>query len=147
MRFMMMINANADSEAGKMPTEADLNAMGKLNEDLVRAGVLVDAGGLHPTSAGARITVEGGKRTVTEGPFPLTKELVAGFWMIQVKDKAEAIEWAKRVPGENLSIELRRLFEMSDFVEGGVDPETEALKKQPALEAEVSRQHGTQARS
>lgn len=147
MRFMLILHANADSEAGKMPSEAELNAMAKLDEELVKAGVLVDVGGLHPTSAGARIVVSGGKRTVVDGPFPLSRETMAGFWMLQVKDKAEAVEWAKRVPGDHVSLELRRLFEPSDFVAGGVRLETEALHEQPALDAEVSRQHGTRARS
>jgi hypothetical protein len=143
MRFMMIIKATPDSESGRMPSESELNEMGKYNEALVQAGVLVDGGGLHPSSAGVRVEVVGGERTVTDGPFAETKELISGFWMIQVKDKAEAVEWAKRVPGKNVSLELRRLFEMSDFIEGGVSPDNEALKKEPELAAEIHRQHGT----
>src|SRR5262245_27433101 len=122
MRFMMMIKANKDSEAGVMPSEKILAAMGKYNEDLMKAGVLLAGEGLQASSKGARIQFSGGKRTVIDGPFAETKELVAGFWLIQVKSKAEAIEWAKRVPFEDDSeygsegeIEIRQLFEMEDF--------------------------------
>jgi hypothetical protein len=120
MRFMMMVKANKDSEAGVMPKEELLAAMAKYNEELVKAGVLLDATGLQPSSKGARIKFSGGKRTVIDGPFAETKELVAGYWLIQVKSKEEAIEWAKRVPapfGEDQDgeIELRQLFELEDF--------------------------------
>ena len=120
MRFMMIVKASKDSEAGKMPSEQLLNAMGKYNEELMKAGALVDLHGLHPTSKGARIKFSGGQRTVIDGPFAETKELIGGFWIIQVKSKAEAIEWAKRAPaphGENAEgeIEIRQVFEMEDF--------------------------------
>ncbi|HTA66645.1 MAG TPA: YciI family protein [Bryobacteraceae bacterium] len=120
MRFMMIVKASKDSEAGKMPSEQLLNAMGKYNEELMKAGALVDLHGLHPTSKGARIKFSGGQRTVIDGPFAETKELIGGFWIIQVKSKAEAIEWAKRAPaphGENAEgeIEIRQIFEMEDF--------------------------------
>jgi hypothetical protein len=118
MKFMMMIKANAESEAGVMPSEELLVSMGKYNEQLVKAGVLLDGGGLHPTSRGVQITLNGSKRTVLDGPFSESKELIAGFWMIQVKSKEEAVEWAKRVPcaeGTETRLELRQLFEPSDF--------------------------------
>ncbi|MGI8743565.1 MAG: YciI family protein [Bryobacteraceae bacterium] len=120
MRFMMIVKASQDSEAGKMPSEELLAAMGKYNDELMKAGVLRDLSGLHPSSKGARIKFSGGKRTVIDGPFAETKELIAGFWMIQVNSKAEAIEWAKRVPaphgeGAEGEIEIRQLFELEDF--------------------------------
>src|SRR5438105_6209274 len=100
MRFMVLVKASKDSEAGVMPDTKLLVAMGKYNEELVKAGVLLAGEGLHPSSKGVRITFSGGKRTITDGPFAETKELIAGFWMIQVKSKEEAIEWASRVPFE-----------------------------------------------
>src|SRR5438105_9912520 len=100
MRFMMIVKANKDSEAGKMPSEELLSAMGKYNEELLKAGVLLELSGLQPSSKGARVRFSGGKRTVIDGPFTEAKELIAGFWLIQVKSKEEAIEWAKRVPCE-----------------------------------------------
>ena len=120
MRFMMMVKANKDSEAGIMPKEELLAAMAKYNEELVKAGVLLDATGLQPSSKGARIKFSGGKRTVVDGPFTETKELIAGYWLIQVKSREEAIEWAKRAPapfgeGEEGEIEIRQLFELEDF--------------------------------
>ena len=120
MRFMMIVKASKDSEAGKMPGEEVLTAMGKYNEELMKAGALVDLSGLQPSSKGARIKISGGKRTVIDGPFAETKELIAGYWIIQVKSKEEAIEWAKRVPpphgeGEESEIEIRQVFEMDDF--------------------------------
>src|SRR2546425_1609896 len=98
MRFMMIVKASKESEAGIMPDQKLLAAMGKYNEELMKAGVLLDLAGLQPSSKGARVKFSGGKRTVTDGPFIETKELIAGFWLIQVKSKEEAIEWAKRVP-------------------------------------------------
>ncbi len=98
MRFMVMIKADAESEAGVMPSQQLLTEMGKYNEELVRAGVMLAGEGLHPSSKGARVRFSGSKRTVVDGPFPETKELVAGFWLIQVKSKEEAIEWVKRMP-------------------------------------------------
>src|SRR5580704_6878533 len=120
MRFMMIVKASKDSEAGKMPSEELLAAMGKYNEELMKAGVLLDLAGLQPSSKGARIKFSGGKRTVIDGPFTETKELIAGYWLIQVKSKEEAIEWAKRVPaphgeGAEGEIELRQVFELKDF--------------------------------
>lgn len=120
MRFMMIVKASKDSEAGKMPSEELLTAMGKYNEELMKAGALVDLAGLQPSMRGARIKFAGGKRTVIDGPFAETKELIAGYWIIQVKSKEEAIEWANRAPaphGECAEgeIELRQIFELEDF--------------------------------
>jgi hypothetical protein len=118
MRFMVMVKATSDSEAGVMPSEQLLTEMGKFNEELAKAGVLLAGEGLHPTSEGARVKFSGDKRTVIDGPFTETKELIAGFWLIQVKSKEEAIEWVKRVPnptGEEGVIEIRQVFEAEDF--------------------------------
>jgi len=122
MRFMMMIKANKDTEAGVLPEEKTLAAMANYNEELVKAGALVDAVGLQESSKGARVKFSGGKPKVIDGPFAETKELIAGFWMIQVKSKKEAIEWAKRVPfdvdvhmGGEGEIEIRQVFELEDF--------------------------------
>lgn len=117
MRFMVIVKATKDSEAGVMPTEQMLAAMGKFNEELVNAGVMLAGEGLHATSKGARVKFEGnGKTTVTDGPFAETKELIAGFWIWQVKSKDEAIEWLKRAPFEpGDEVEIRQLFETADF--------------------------------
>ena len=118
MRFMVMVKANADSEAGMMPSQELLAAMGKYNDELVKAGVLLAAEGLQPSSRGARVKFSGTKRTVIDGPFAETKELVAVFWLIQVKSKAEAIEWVKRCPNPmegDSEIEIRQVFEAEDF--------------------------------
>ena len=120
MRFMIIVKASAESEAGKMPSVELMTAMGKFNEELVNAGVLLAGEGLHPSAKGARIQFDGPKRTVVDGPFAETKELVAGFWLIQVKSKEEAIEWMKRCPNpmEGPSeIEIRQVYEMADFGE------------------------------
>src|ERR1700675_3354585 len=102
MRFMMLLKADRTTEAGVLPTRKDLEAMGKYNEELVKAGVLLDAAGLQPSSKGAKVTFQGGKPQVTDGPFVETKELIAGYWMIQVNSKKDAIEWATRVPVDHL---------------------------------------------
>src|ERR1700693_1800267 len=120
MRFMMIVKASKDSEAGKMPSEELFAAMGKYNEELMKAGVLVDLSGLQSSSKGARIKFSGSKRTVIDGPFAETKELIAGYWIINVKSREEAIEWAKRVPnphgaGQESEIEIRQFFELGDF--------------------------------
>jgi hypothetical protein len=118
MRFMMLVKANEDSEAGVLPSKEILAAMGAYNEELVKAGVLLAAEGLHASSKGARVRFSGERRTVTDGPFTETKELIAGFWLIQVKSKEEAIEWVKRCPNPMLGeseIEIRQIFEMDDF--------------------------------
>jgi hypothetical protein len=116
MRFMVIVKADKDSEAGKLPSTEIFAAMGKYNEELVKAGVMLAGEGLHPSSKGARVRFDGKKRTVTDGPFAETKELIAGFWLWQVKSKDEALEWLKRAPFDGgTEIELRQVFETSDF--------------------------------
>jgi hypothetical protein len=120
MRFMMIVKASKDSEAGKMPSDELFSAMGKYNEELKKAGVLVDLSGLQASSKGARVKFSGGKPTVIDGPFAETKELIGGYWIINVKSKAEAIEWAKRAPAphgkdQEGEIEIRQFFELEDF--------------------------------
>jgi hypothetical protein len=119
MRFMMMVKASKDSEAGVMPSETLVAAMGKFNEELVNAGVMVDGSGLQPSSKGFRVKFSAGKRTIVDGPFTESKELIAGYWIINVKSREEALEWAKKVPspvekGEG-EIEVRQFFELEDF--------------------------------
>ena len=120
MRFMILIKADKNSEAGVLPDEQLLTEMGKFNEELVKAGVMLAGEGLHPSSKGARVKFSGEQRTVIDGPFPETKELIAGFWLWQVNSKEEAIEWVKRcpnpMPGDS-EIEIRQLFEAEDFGE------------------------------
>jgi len=116
MRFIVMVKANKDSEAGVLPTEEQLREMGKFNDELAKAGVMLAGEGLHASSRGARLTYSGSKRTVRDGPFAETKELVAGFWIWQVKSKQEALEWAKRIPFKNgEEVEIRQVFEAEDF--------------------------------
>ena len=118
MRFMVLVKATKDSEAGKMPAEELLSAMAKFNEEMVKAGVMLDGNGLQPSSKGARIRFTGNKRMVIDGPFAETKELIAGYWIIQVKSREEAIEWMKRCPNpyqQDGEIEIRQVFEFSDF--------------------------------
>lgn len=118
MRFMLIIKANEDSEAGVMPSEEVLTEMGKFNEELVNAGVMLAGEGLHPSSRGARVKYSNGDTTVIDGPFPETKELIAGFWLVEVDSLKEAIEWVKRVPnpdGDDWEIEIRQVFEADDF--------------------------------
>ena len=116
MRFMVLVPANQKTEAGVLPKEADLAAMGEFNEELVKAGVMLTGEGLHPTSKGARIKFSGGKTTVIDGPFTESKELIAGFWLIQVNSKEEAISWMRRAPfGEGVVLEIRQVFEADDF--------------------------------
>ena len=116
MRFMMLVKADKNSEAGVLPSKELIAAMGKFNEEMAKAGVLLAAEGLHASSKGARVSFSGRKRTVTDGPFTEAKDLLAGFWLIQVKSKAEAIEWASRVPfADGEEIEVRQVFEASDF--------------------------------
>ena len=116
MRFMVLVKASEESEAGAMPSEEILTAMGRYNEQLVQAGVLLAGEGLHPSSKGARVRFSGTDRTVTDGPFAETKELIAGFWLIQVKSRDEAIEWVTRAPFDGgTQIEVRQVFEASDF--------------------------------
>ena len=138
MQFMVIIKANAASEAGEMPSERLLTEMGKYNEELVKAGVMLAGEGLHPSSKGARVRFSGTKREVVDGPFSETKELIAGFWLIQVKSKEEAIEWVKRIPnpdGEESEVEIRQVFEPDDFGEA-YTPELRAQEQR--LRAEVA---------
>ncbi|CAN5891601.1 YciI family protein [soil metagenome] len=118
MRFMILVKANESTEAGVLPSEQLLAEMGKYNDELVKAGVLLAGEGLHPTSKGARVKFSGSKRTVVDGPFTEAKELIAGFWLIDVKSKEEAIEWVKCMPnptGEESGIEIRQVFDAEDF--------------------------------
>jgi len=119
MRFMILVKATKNSEAGKMPSQELLTAMMKYNEELVKAGIMLAGEGLHPSSKGVRVKFSGDKRIVTDGPFAETKELVAGYWLWQCKSKQEAIEWVKRcpnpMPGEDSEIEIRQVFEAEDF--------------------------------
>jgi hypothetical protein len=135
MRFMVIVKANKDSEAGVLPNTKILTEMGKFNEELVKAGVMLAGEGLHPSSKGARIRFSGGKRTVIDGPFTETKELVAGFWLWQVKSKAEAIEWLKRAPFDQTEVEIRQVFEADDF---GAEFTPELRKQEERIRAQVA---------
>ena len=115
MRFMLIVKADEKSEAGVMPDEHILGEMAKFNEKMVKAGVMLAGEGLQPSSKGARVKFHGGKATVVDGPFTETKELVGGFWLIQAKSKAEAIEWVKRSPFQEGEVEVRQIFELEDF--------------------------------
>ncbi|MDI3358637.1 YciI family protein [Pseudomonas sp. UYIF39] len=119
MRFMIIVKASQDSEAGVMPSEELMTAMGNYNEELVKAGIFIEGDGLQPSSKGARVRFSGDKRTVIDGPFAETKELIAGYWIWQVKSKQEAIDWVKRcpnpMPGTDAEIEIRQVFEAEDF--------------------------------
>ena len=133
MRFIVMVKASKDSEAGKMPSEELLGAMAKFNEELVKAGVMLDGNGLQPSSKGARVRFSGNKRSVVDGPFAETKELVAGYWIIQAKNLAEAVEWMKRCPNpheDDGEIEIRQLFELEDFGESDAIDHHRRLDKQ-----------------
>jgi hypothetical protein len=138
MRFMVIVKANQDSEAGVLPDEQILTEMGKYNEELVKAGVMLAGEGLHASSKGARVRFSGGKRTVIDGPFTETKELIAGFWLIQVKSKEEAIEWVKRAPMEDTELEIRQVFEAEDFGEA-LSPELREAEER--LRAQAAEQH------
>ncbi len=140
MRFMVIVKANKDSEAGKMPTEEMLTKMGKFNEELAKAGVMLAGEGLHPTSKGARVKFSNGKTTVTDGPFAETKELIAGFWLWQVKSKEEAIEWLKRAPFDNNEeVEIRQVFEAADF---GDEFTPELKEQEDRIRQQVAGQQG-----
>ena len=115
MRFLVMVKGNKEYEAGAMPSQQELTEMGKFNDELVKAGVMLAGEGLQPSPKGARISYSGSKRTVRDGPFTEAKELVAGFWIWQVKSRAEALEWAKRIPFNDGEVELRQVFEAEDF--------------------------------
>jgi len=128
MRFMVLVKANKDSEAGVLPDKKILTEMGKFNEELAKAGVMLAGEGLQPTSKGVRVRFSGGKRTVIDGPFTETKELIAGFWLWQVRSKEEAIEWLKRAPFEETEVEIRQVFEAEDFGEA-LTPELREQEK------------------
>lgn len=137
MRFMMIVKANKDSEAGVMPSEELIAQMGKYNEELMKAGVLLDGAGLHPSSKGWRIKYSKGKSTVIDGPFTETKELIAGYWIIQVKSREEAMGWAQRIPaphgdGAEGEIEIRQFFEMDDFAPSKAIDDARDLEKRLA---------------
>ena len=147
MRFLVMVKANKDSEAGVMPSHELVSAMGRFNEEMAKAGVMLAGEGLHPTSKGARVRFSKGKPTVTRGPFPESKDLIAGFWMIQAKSLDEALEWMKRSPapwgGGEGELELRPVFEAEDFPPEVLSPEEaereEKLRKQLQQKAAVKR--------
>ena len=141
MRFLMIVKANADTEAGKLPGEDILARMGKYNEELMKAGVLLDLNGLQPTSKGVRVRHANGQRTLVDGPFSESKELIAGYWLWQVKSKEEAIEWVKRCPnptGVECEIEIRQVFKAEDF---GAEftPELRAQEERLLAEIEAKR--------
>jgi hypothetical protein len=140
MRFMILVKATKDSEAGIMPDQKLLADMGKFNEELVKAGVMLDGEGLHPSSKGARVRFSGAKRTVIDGPFPETKELIAGYWIWRVKSKEEAIEWVKKcpnpMPNVESEIEIRQIFEAEDF---GAEFTPEVREQEAKVRAEAER--------
>jgi hypothetical protein len=144
MRVMVIIKATKSSEAGQMPSEKLLADMGKFNEQLVKAGVMLAGEGLHPSSRGKRVRFAGGKKTVSDGPFAETKELIAGYWIWQVKSMEEAIEWVRRcpdpMPEETAEIEIRPVFEVEDFGEV-LTPELRAQDER--LRTEIERQHAS----
>jgi hypothetical protein len=140
MRVMVIVKATKNSEAGIMPSEADFAAMGKYNEELVKAGVMLDGDGLQPSSKGKRIKFSGNKRTVVDGPFTETKELVAGFWIWQVRSMEEAVEWARRcpdpMPGEDSELEIRPFYEAEDF---GAEFTPELRAQEDRIRQEIER--------
>jgi hypothetical protein len=139
---MIIVKASAESEAGVLPDEKILTEMGKFNEELVKAGVMLAGEGLHPSSKGARVKFEGTKRTVTDGPFSETKELIAGFWLWQVKSKEEAIEWLKRAPFDGgTEVEVRQVFEPEDF---GANLTPELREQEERLRAQLGEKQSEQ---
>ena len=142
-KFMMLVKASADSEAGVMPSTEQFAEMGKYNEELVKAGVMLAGEGLHPSSKGARIVFKGNQKTVVDGPFTETKELIAGFWIIQAKSLAEAVEWARRAPnphfGGDTNIEVRQVFAAEDF---GDSLTPELIEQENRLREQTKAQHG-----
>ena len=130
MRFMLIVKASKESEAGALPSKELVAAMGKFNEEMIKAGVMLSGEGLHPSSKGVRIAYSGQKRTVTDGPFSQTGELIAGFWVIQVKSRQDAIDWARRVPFTNGEVvEVRQIFETSDFPPEILPPDAAAREQ------------------
>ncbi len=139
MRFMVLVKADTNSEAGVMPSAELVSAMGDFNEQLLKAGVLLAADGLHPSAKGARIKFSGKTRVVTDGPFPEIKELLAGYWLIQVPSKADAIEWISRAPfGDGEELEIRQVFDASDFPADVLPPEEAA--REEAMRQQLQRQ-------
>ena len=139
MRFMMVVKGNAESEAGVMPPPEAMEAMSKYNEELVRAGIMLSAEGLHPTSKGFKVAYDGpSKRTVVDGPFSEAKEVIAGFWIIETKTREEAIEWAKRAPFQEGELEVRQIFSDEEFAE--IAPEVAA--KEAELRAQIEKRNG-----
>jgi hypothetical protein len=128
MRFMVLVPGSPETEAGEMPTTEALEEMTRYNEELVKAGVMLAGDGLHPTSKGAKVRFEGGKRTVIDGPFTEAKEIVAGYWVWECASRDEAIEWLKRAPFDGVDVELRQVFELDDFSEA-VTPELRAANE------------------
>jgi hypothetical protein len=141
MRVMVLLKANKDSEAGVMPSQKLLEDMGKYNEELVKAGIMLAGEGLHPSSKGKRVRFSGAKRTVIDGPFTETKELIAGFWIWKVKSMDEAVEWIKRCPsptGEEAEVEIRQVFEAEDF---GAEFTPELREQEERLRREIERRN------
>src|SRR3982751_3285657 len=138
MRFMILVKADKNSEAGVLPSAKVLTEMGKYNEELVKAGVMLAGDGLQASSKGARVRFSGSKRTVIDGPFAETKELVAGFWIWQVKSRAEAIEWLKRAPFQEGEVEIRQVFETADFA--AVDPSGKVREQEDQLRKKIEQQ-------
>ena len=136
MRVMVIVKADRNSEAGTLPDEKMLTDMGNFNEELVKAGVMLAGEGLQASSKGKRVRFSGGQRTVTDGPFAETKELIAGFWLWQVRSMDEAVEWLKRAPFDQTEVEIRQVFETEDFAE--VDPSGEVRKQEHRLRAEAA---------
>jgi hypothetical protein len=144
MRFIVFVPASKESEAGQLPTAEMVSEMTKFNEELVRAGVLIAGEGLHPTSRGARVVFEGGTKSVVDGPFSESKELIAGYWILQTRSKEEVIEWMKRAPfakfgDQRVAIEIRQIFDPADFAP--IDPTGELRRKEAELRAMANKQH------
>lgn len=139
MRYMVMVKATPETEAGVMPTKEELEEMGRYNEELVRAGVMLAGEGLRDSSHGVRVHFDGDKRTVVDGPFTEAKELVAGFWILDVKSRDEAIEWAKRIPFRESHVEVRKVFDDADFAD--IAPEN--FEREKGMREEIQRQHGS----
>lgn len=138
MRFMIIVKASPESEANVLPTAQELAEMGRFNEELVKAGVMLAGEGLHPSSKGARVRFDGSERTVVDGPFTDAQELVAGFWLIQVRSRDEALEWVKRIPFREGEVEVRQVFEADDFAPS--DPTGELRAAEERLRAQVAAQ-------
>ena len=138
MKYMFILSANEESEAGGTPNEADLNAMGAYNDELIKAGVMLAGEGLHPSSDGARIEFDGEDRSVTDGPFTETKELIAGFWIIQAASREEALEWARRIPLTTGRVEVRQVFDVSEFDQDNTYVQKEKAWREAGNEARTA---------